>query len=182
MARGVNKVIQEAEKMYIGGQSLPEVSRLTGIAISTLRYRFMKAGILRSRAEGVRQAAANGNLGTGMRGKRRNFTEKHKKAISEARLRWGDQNAVGTRITSSGYVEFTRGPHKGRLEHVVVMEERLQRPLFEDESVHHIDGCKTNNQDNNLALCTRSGHARIHRREDALSGNQRRRKENGTWG
>ena len=181
MARGINEVAQEAEQMYVAGQSLPEISRLTGIAISTLRFRFLKAGILRSRAEGIRQAAASGRLGTGMRGKRRTFTEKHKKAISESRLRWGDQNATGTRITSSGYVEFTRGPHKGRLEHVVVMEERLRRHLLEDETVHHIDGCKTNNHDNNLALCTRSGHARLHRREDDLSGNQRRRLKNGTW-
>lgn len=168
MARGVNKVIPDPYEAYLSGFSMPEVSQMTGIHVSTLRSRFKKAGILRSRADGVRNAAKNGRLGSGFRGKTRAFSEDHKKAISMGRKEWAEKNAAGTRITSTGYVEFTRGPHKGRHEHVVIMESRIGRRIKPDEVVHHIDGCKTNNSINNLALCTRSGHSRLHRREESL--------------
>lgn len=40
---------------------------------------------------------------------------------------------------------------------------------------------KTNNDINNLALMTRSGHSRLHRFEDKLAGKQRRRTKDGKW-
>lgn len=177
MARGINKVIL----LYEQGMSIPQVSDETGLARSTIRYQLKIANALRSRADGVREAARNGRLGSGMRSKRRTFSNSHKKAISDSRQRWAEENSKGTRISSSGYIEFTRGAHKGRSEHVVKMEERLGRPLMKDECVHHIDGNKLNNDENNLALLTTSGHARLHRREEALTGNERERNENGTW-
>lgn len=173
MARGVNKVILVDEfEMYLSGMSIPEVSRETGIALSTLRFRFKKRGILRSRADGVRAAAAKGRLGSGMRGRSRTFTESHKSAIRRARINWGESHAIGTTLKPSGYIEYTRGPHKGRSVHVVKMEDRLGRRLKEDEVVHHIDGDKSNNSESNLALCTRAGHTRLHRREDKLASTE----------
>lgn len=179
MARGVNKVI--LIERYESGLSIPQVADEFGLSRSTVRYHLNRAGVLRSRADGVRNAGNNGRLGSGLRGKTRVFSEEHKAAIKKAKNEWAEKHAKGTRNTSSGYVEYTRGPHKGRTAHVVRMEERLGRPLRDDECVHHIDGDCQNNSDNNLALMTRSGHTRLHRREDDLQGIKRRRNSDGTW-
>lgn len=47
-------------------------------------------------------------------------------------------------------------------EHRLVVEQKIGRPLRSDEIVHHIDGNKRNNSLNNLMICTRAEHARIH--------------------
>lgn len=166
----VNKVIQNAVRLYNDGLSIPQVADELGLGRGMLRYRLHKLGVLRTREEGVKLAAQNGRLGSGFRGKTREFSEEHCENISKGRVRWADAgNAVGVSIKQSGYVEYTRGPHKGRSVHVVKMEKRLGRPLLDDECVHHIDGDKTNNEDNNLALLTRSGHQRLHQRERRIA-------------
>lgn len=53
----------------------------------------------------------------------------------------------------------------------------LVSPHINDENIHHIDGNKSNNLDNNLALVTVSGHMRLHRILDELSGKIRERNE-----
>lgn len=97
--------------------------------------------------------------------------------VSAARRRHAEQFAAGVSLKPNGYYEYTRGDHKGRLVHVVKMEQRLGRHLRPDEVVHHIDGNRTNNEDDNLALMTRSGHNRHHR----LIEEPRERKANGTF-
>lgn len=162
MAGSVNLLQVDLELLYEAGKSIPEVSEITGMARSTVRNRLIRAGVtIRSRAEGVR--GARPKLGSGMRGKTRVFNDEHKKRISDGRNAWADENAIGTRITQSGYIEFTRGPNKGRSEHVEIMERRLGRHILPDEVVHHIDGDRANNHTDNLALMTRAGHARHHR-------------------
>lgn len=153
---------------YAGGASLTEVARDYGVSVSTARHHVLKAGLLRSRTDGVRIAAANGKIGFGLRGRSRVFSPTHCENIRAARLSWGENNAAGVSVKPSGYAEYTRGPHKGRSVHVVKMEDRLGRRLLDDEHVHHIDGDKLNNDENNLALITRSGHLRLHRREQRL--------------
>ncbi len=154
---------------YMSGASLTEVAEDYGVPISSLRYHVKKAGVLRTRTEGIRKAADRGRLGSGMRGKTRVFSDAHKAAISEGKIAAADNYAVGTSLKSSGYVEYTRGENKGRSVHVVAMEERLGRHLLPDEIVHHIDGNRQNNDDNNLSLMTRSAHTRLHRREEKLA-------------
>jgi hypothetical protein len=167
--------------LYRGGLSIPQISEKTGAARSTVRYHLKKAGVLRSRAEGVRAAASSGRLGGGLRGKSRVFTQDHKDNISKGRIAWSAENAKGVSLKPNGYLEHTTGEEKGKSVHVARMEERLGRALLTDECVHHIDGDKLNNDDNNLALMTRSGHSRLHRREDALQGKYRERNPNGRF-
>jgi hypothetical protein len=75
----------------------------------------------------------------------------------------GEATAKGTRITPSGYVEYTRGPHKGRLVHVVMIEQELGRRLAPGEEVHHKDEVRHNNERSNLELLTHAEHSRLHR-------------------
>lgn len=171
----------DAARLYAGGMSLKQVSGALGIPISTIRSRLHKAGALRSRGDGVRLAAEDGRLGSGMRGKRRTFSAEHKSNISRARRAHSDATAAGVSQKPSGYLEYTRGVNKGRSVHVVVMENRLGRQLLPDECVHHIDGDPANNDINNLALLTRSGHSKLHRLQDSLAGIERERNQNGTW-
>lgn len=155
--------------LYLGGHSIPEVSRETGVPLSTVRYRLKTLGVLRSREDGVRGAAAKGKLGSLKGRKRKPFPQTWKDNIKAERLAWGEKHAKGFSQKPSGYIEHTRGPNKGKSEHVTAMEERLGRKLLPDEIVHHIDGNKQNNAPNNLALMTRSGHMRHHKMIERIS-------------
>lgn len=165
MAGSLNKVM--LIDLYRQGKSIPDVASTVGAALSTVRYHLKAAGVLRSRADGVR--TARHKLGCAWRGKTRDFSDEHRANISAARVAWAEKNARGTSAKQSGYVEFTRGENKGRSEHVVAMEARIGRRLRADEVVHHIDGDRSNNNIDNLALMTRAAHTRLHRREQRLS-------------
>lgn len=166
---------------YRRGSTLVEVAAKYGLGVSTARYHVRRAGALRSVQEALRLAASKGRFGSGRRGKRGPMSEEQKRKLSDSRLEWAEENAVGFSIKPSGYVEYTRGPNKGRSEHVVMIERRIGRRLIKGECVHHIDGDRSNNSIDNLALMTISGHARLHRREDALAGRRRERKNNGCF-
>ena len=165
----VNKVIiADLPEMYKQGLSIPEISRATGIPRSTVRSRLIAQGVkLRSRAEAVRACKT---LGDATRGKPRPpFSEEWKANISAGRKRHAEKHACGTSQKPNGYIEHTRGADKGALVHRTVMAEFIGRPLRSSEVVHHIDGDKTNNEINNLALMTRAAHTRLHRFEERLA-------------
>jgi hypothetical protein len=164
--------------MYVNEKmSIPDIHKKTGIALSTIRYALKKAKVLRKRSDGIRLASQDGKLGK-TKGRTRVFSEKWKENISRGRLKWADQNAAGVSLKPSGYVVYTRGPNKDRHVHVVLMENHLNRPLFKNEVVHHIDKNKQNNTLENLMLMTTSEHARHHALENYQ---QRERKENGQF-
>ena len=166
----VNKVIIDIDilrNLYlVEMKSIPEVSQTLKISISTIRLRLQEFGFLRSRKEGIRVAAKSGRLGNHLRGKKRNFTAEWRRNLSISLRKSGELRAKGTSIKPNGYVEYTRGPNKGRGVHVVVMEEHIGRGLYANEIVHHIDGIKTNNELSNLQLMSRSEHASHHALEN----------------
>lgn len=173
MAGFSHEMRERLAAMYAKGQSIPQIAARTGINKSRVRSELIKAGVtLRTRAEGLR---IREGLGLHLVGKTREFSPEHRQKISESRKIWADENARGLSLKPSGYVEITRGDHKGRSQHVRLMEERLGRHLLPDEVVHHIDRDRSNNDLNNLALVTRSGHSRLHRFEDSLEGKERKR-------
>lgn len=155
--------------LYLEQQlSIPQIAGKLGVPRSRVRQALVREGVqLRRRADGVR--LRRDILGQHAVGKRRVFSQEWKNNIARARARWGARHAKGKTVKPAGYIGLTRGEHKGRLQHVVIMELRLGRRLRPDECVHHIDGDRANNSDDNLALMTRAGHARLHRREQRLT-------------
>jgi transposase len=92
-------------------------------------------------------------------------TASHRKAISKGqRLAWRTKRArmpIGsTWIDAGGYVrvKVVEGAGRWKLQHVMVMERRLGRKLMVSEIVHHVDGDRQNNADDNLYLCRDHKH------------------------
>lgn len=167
----VNKVI--LEKLYIvDHKSIPDVAKELNVSLYKARSLLLKNGVhLRTRAEGVRLASKK--LGIHSKGKIRTFTDEWKKNMAiAARNR---PNISGKRITSKGYVEFTNGEHKGRREHIVIMERHICRKLKANECVHHIDHNRANNNIENLLLMLRVDHSSLHAKERAISRDKKGR-------
>jgi len=62
------------------------------------------------------------------------------------------------------YIGIYQSPRKYILEHRIIMEKHLKRPLHSKEVVHHIDGNTTNNHINNLMLFpNQATHQKFHR-------------------
>ncbi|SFM64805.1 HNH endonuclease [Rugamonas rubra] len=142
-----------------------DIARAVGVAPSTVCKWMARAGIERRTAGEGSQNAAWKN-----RGKKREITPEWRANLSAAGRRWGAANAKGTRITPSGYVEYTTGPNKGRSVHRVVMEQRLGRPLASYEVIRFKDQDRGNYELDNLQLMTRAELAAYCRAQEMECG------------
>lgn len=79
---------------------------------------------------------------------------------------WRAPNGSGF-VNSHGYRVVTMPDGVQKLEHRVIMEEYLGRPLSPDETVHHLDGDRLNNNVENLELWS-SRHPKGQRIEDKI--------------
>ena len=69
--------------------------------------------------------------------------------------------------STKGYV-LVKENNKYRMEHVIIAEKALGRRLGKGEVVHHINGIKSDNRNNNLLICTNSYHNQLHQRMGKL--------------
>lgn len=78
---------------------------------------------------------------------------------------------TGRYIHEDGYirVKVGVGHHDYRLEHVVIAERALGKPLPKKAKVHHVNGRKGDNKTTNLVVCPdQKYHLLLHARQRAL--------------
>jgi len=121
----------EMALLYSKGLSAAAIGHRFGISKPAVLYRFRRAGIIR-------------------RKRRENYPH------GPAHGLWKGGRLIDKR---QGYVLITGGdPWRRRLEHRVVMERVLGRPLKRSEYVHHINGIRDDNRPENLVLTTPKAH------------------------
>ena len=175
--------LSELAERYVEGECVAQICAGTAISPHTLRRRFLALGIMRSKDAAIKHAFESGR----MKGRKTRAgvpqSDEGKRKASETKRKKADETARGWRITSHGYVAFTRrgDPNYGRMLHVVRMEEAIGRSIKRGECVHHIDGNKLNNDISNLQLMSHAEHARLHRRQEAENELRRPKNLNGRF-
>jgi thymidylate synthase (FAD) len=94
-----------------------------------------------------------------------------KKTNSGGRKRTATEDKYGYIYADKEYDVITdTGDVKRRYQHHVVAEQKLGRPLADEEMVHHINLDKKDNRPENLHICNNSTHKKIHHDLEALAG------------
>lgn len=142
------------------GENLP--------ATANRRYsksRYIRGHSRRNNPEHRLCACGCGQITTIHHGRAREYITGHNKGRAGKGRGW--------MLTSDGYRMIPMADHpqaqKGMvLEHRLVMEQKLGRPLVPSEQVHHINHNKLDNRPENLELLDRAAHGRKHGRPKGI--------------
>lgn len=148
------------ELYWIQQLSTPAIGERLGVSTSAVRKWMMKFGIPRREGTSVQLVIGATNRRTRPQASNQKGAANHN---------WKG----GRTLHTKGYVLAYAPDHPNAvgsyvLEHRLVAEQMLGRPLGPDEDVHHKDGDKTNNQPENLEVLTHDEHARLHRLSSRL--------------
>lgn len=114
-----------------------------------------------------RTLKANGVKARKMSDYHRDTTDETRKRLSESLFKGG----VGSKKKIDGYmrVYFPEHPYSDDggfiAEHILVVEAYIGRRIASSECIHHINGNRSDNRVANLALMTKSDHAKYHSNE-----------------
>jgi hypothetical protein len=134
---------EELQILYDNSPSISDLARNFGKSIGTIRWHLIHHGI-KIRTSGYK-------------------SPKHVKYYGDKHYNW-----KGGHYTSKGYVFEYCPDHPNNcdgyvLQHRLVVERSIGRILDKEELVHHINGVKTDNRIENLAIMKRGEHIRSHK-------------------
>lgn len=139
-ARGTQLPVESVKEMYADGMTQKEIAQRLGVS-QKIVWRFMRNNGIQSRVAAKRDQTADKNAN------------------------WRG----GRTVDEFGYVMVKcdghpRASKRGNYvpEHILVAEKKIGRYLTDDEVVHHINGRKGDNRPENLAVMTKSEHAKLH--------------------
>ena len=93
----------------------------------------------------------------------------HKKACSKYNKNNKNNFKGGRTSHGDGYTKVLNPDHPRSnkngyvLEHILIAEKKIGRPLTSNEVVHHINGIKDDNRPENLLVLTKSEHSALHK-------------------
>lgn len=130
------------------GLSTTQIGTLWSFSNTFIYDKLIKAGIpVRSKSEAVKLACIQGRIN--LKGEK-------------------SHNWRGGRTNNHGYIKVKcynhpRADQRGYvLEHILVLEQKLGRPLKHNEIGHHLNGVKTDNRPENLVAIPKRGEKRHH--------------------
>lgn len=139
-ARGTKLPKDEVERLYSEGLTQAEIGCIFGVSQKVV-HRFMK-----NNGIAARKAAKRNQNGPD------NSYWKGGKVLDEAGY---------VRVQCKGHARASKSGGYVR-EHILVAEKVLGRPIERGEHVHHINGNKSDNRPENLAVMSASEHIALH--------------------
>ena len=165
-----------AESMYLQDK-LPmyKIAEKLGIAVGTVYNHLKKVGITSRRTgdcnrgrpmpEHVRIAVSKAN-----KGRKKSEATKQKLSAAKKKNFDGLVKAGHKQRRTDGYIsryapEHPQATKNGYvMEHIIVMQKAIGKPIKEDEVVHHINHNRSDNRIENLKLMKKHDHMQMHMR------------------